>query len=108
MNRGVAEVIVKSDLTTLLKTKKTLRIKMGFDPSAPDLHLGHCVGLRKLRQLQEEGHTVVVIVGDWTAQIGDPTGQSVTRPMLSQKQVDENAETYLSQLFKITSRPAPL
>ena len=104
VNRGVAEVIVKSDLTTLLKTKKTLRIKMGFDPSAPDLHLGHCVGLRKLRQLQEAGHTVVVIVGDWTAQIGDPTGQSVTRPMLSQAQVDKNAETYLSQLFKIVDK----
>ena len=104
VNRGIAEVIVKSDLTTLLKTKKSLRIKMGFDPSAPDLHLGHCVGLRKLRQLQEAGHTVVVIVGDWTAQIGDPTGQSVTRPMLSQEQVDKNAETYLSQLFKIVDK----
>ena len=104
MNRGIAEVIVKSDLTTLLKTKKSLRIKMGFDPSAPDLHLGHCVGLRKLRQLQEAGHTVVVIVGDWTAQIGDPAGQSVTRPMLSQEQVDKNAETYLSQLFKIVDK----
>ena len=104
MNRGIAEVIVKSDLITLLKTKTSLRIKMGFDPSAPDLHLGHCVGLRKLRQLQEAGHTVVVIVGDWTAQIGDPTGQSVTRPMLSQAQVDKNAETYLSQLFKIVDK----
>ena len=104
MNRGIAEVIVKSDLITLLKDRRPLRIKMGFDPSAPDLHLGHCVGLRKLRQLQEEGHTVVVIVGDWTAQIGDPTGQSVTRPMLSQEQVDKNAETYLSQLFKIVDK----
>ena len=104
MNRGIAEVIVKSDLITLLKTKTSLRIKMGFDPSAPDLHLGHCVGLRKLRQLQEAGHTVVVIVGDWTAQIGDPTGQSVTRPMLTQAQVDKNAETYLSQLFKIVDK----
>ena len=104
MNRGIAEVIVKSYLITLLKDRRPLRIKMGFDPSAPDLHLGHCVGLRKLRQLQEEGHTVVVIVGDWTAQIGDPTGQSVTRPMLSQEQVDKNAETYLSQLFKIVDK----
>ena len=104
MNRGIAEVIVKSNLTTLLKTKKSLRIKMGFDPSAPDLHLGHCVGLRKLRQLQEAGHTVVVIVGDWTARIGDPSGQSVTRPMLSQEQVDKNAKTYLSQLFKIVDK----
>ena len=104
MNRGISEVIVKSDLVTLLKKRQPLRIKMGFDPSAPDLHLGHCVGLRKLRQLQEEGHTVVGIVGDWTAQIGDPTGQSVTRPMLSQEQVDKNAETYLSQLFKIVDK----
>ena len=104
MIRGISEVIVKSDLVTLLKKRQPLRIKMGFDPSAPDLHLGHCVGLRKLRQLQEEGHTVVVIVGDWTAQIGDPTGQSVTRPMLSQEQVDKNAETYLSQLFKIVDK----
>ena len=104
MNRGISEVIVKSDLVTLLKKRQPLRIKMGFDPSAPDLHLGHCVGLRKLRQLQEEGHTVVVIVGDWTAQIGDPPGQSVTRPMLSQEQVDKNAETYLSQLFKIVDK----
>ena len=104
MNRGISELIVKSDLVTLLKKRQPLRIKMGFDPSAPDLHLGHCVGLRKLRQLQEEGHTVVVIVGDWTAQIGDPTGQSVTRPMLSQEQVDKNAETYLSQLFKIVDK----
>ena len=104
MNRGISEVIVKSDLVTLLKKRQPLRIKMGFDPSAPDLHLGHCVGLRKLRQLQEEGHTVVVIVGDWTALIGDPTGQSVTRPMLSQEQVDKNAETYLSQLFKIVDK----
>ena len=104
MNRGISEVIVKSDLVTLLKKRQPLRIKMGFDPSAPDLHLGHCVGLRKLRQLQEEGHTVVVIVGEWTAQIGAPTGQSVTRPMLSQEQVDKNAETYLSQLFKIVDK----
>ena len=104
MNRGIAEVIVESDFISLLETKKSLRIKMGFDPSAPDLHLGHCVGLRKLRQLQEQGHKVVVIVGDWTAQIGDPTGQSATRPMLSQNQVDENAKTYLSQLFKIVDK----
>jgi tyrosyl-tRNA synthetase len=74
---------------------------MGFDPSAPDLTLGHAVGLRKLRQLQELGHTVVIIVGDWTARIGDPSGQSKTRPVLSEKQVDENAETYLKQFFRI-------
>ncbi|SVD72742.1 uncharacterized protein METZ01_LOCUS425596, partial [marine metagenome] len=88
----------------LLESGKSLRLKMGFDPSAPDLHLGHAVGLRKLRQLQELGHKVIVIVGDWTAQIGDPSGQSVTRPMLTQAQVMENAETYLAQFFKIVDR----
>ena len=77
---------------------------MGFDPSAPDLTLGHAVGLRKLRQLQELGHTIVVIVGDWTARIGDPSGQSKTRPMLTAKQVKENAETYLRQFSKIVDR----
>ena len=77
---------------------------MGFDPSAPDLTLGHAVGLRKLRQLQDLGHTIVVIVGDWTARIGDPSGQSKTRPMLSAEQVKENAETYLRQFSKIVDR----
>ena len=77
---------------------------MGFDPSAPDLHMGHAVGLRKLRQFQEMGHQVVVIVGDWTAQIGDPSGQSVTRPVLTADQVNRNAETYLEQFFRIVHK----
>ena len=77
---------------------------MGFDPSAPDLHMGHAVGLRKLRQLQDMGHKVVVIVGDWTAQIGDPSGQSATRPMLTADQVHSNAETYMAQFYKIIDR----
>jgi tyrosyl-tRNA synthetase len=77
---------------------------MGFDPSAPDIHLGHAVGLRKLRQLQELGHTVVIIVGDWTAQIGDPSGRSQTRPMLTADEVARNAETYLAQFFKIVDK----
>ena len=77
---------------------------MGFDPSAPDLTLGHAVGLRKLRQLQDLGHTIVVIVGDWTARIGDPSGQSKTRPMLTAEQVKANAETYLRQFSKIVDR----
>jgi tyrosyl-tRNA synthetase len=81
-----------------------LRLKMGFDPSAPDLTLGHAVGLRKLRQLQDLGHTIVVIVGDWTARIGDPSGQSKTRPMLTAEQVKANAETYLRQFSKIVDR----
>ena len=104
LQRGVAEVIVESELVELLDRGEPLRLKMGFDPSAPDLHLGHAVGLRKLRQLQELGHNVVVIVGDWTAQIGDPSGKSATRPMLTQEQVLSNAETYLAQFFKIVDR----
>ena len=104
LKRGVAEVIVESELIKLLDEGKPLRLKMGFDPSAPDLHVGHAVGLRKLRQLQEMGHQVVVIVGDWTAQIGDPSGESATRPMLTAEQVNENAETYMAQFFKVVDR----
>lgn len=105
LERGVAEVIVKKEFMQLLEDKKQapLRLKMGFDPSTPDLHLGHAVGLRKLRQLQNMGHKVIVIVGDWTAQIGDPSGRSATRPMLTKEQVKSNAETYLSQFFKIVN-----
>jgi len=101
LSRGVSEVIVKSELIDILKNQSSLRIKMGFDPSSPDLHLGHAVGLRKLRQLQELGHTIVVIVGDWTAQIGDPSGRSSTRPTLTKEEVEKNSETYLNQFFKI-------
>ena len=100
----MSEIIVESEFVERLKEGKPLRLKMGFDPSAPDLHLGHAVGLRKLRQLQEMGHKVVVIVGDWTAQIGDPSGKSATRPMLTAEQVLSNAETYLAQFFKIVDR----
>ena len=101
LSRGVSEVIVKSELIDILENQSSLRIKMGFDPSSPDLHLGHAVGLRKLRQLQELGHTIVVIVGDWTAQIGDPSGRSSTRPILTKEEVEKNSETYLNQFFKI-------
>ena len=104
IRRGVTEIIHESEFVELLEAGRPLRLKMGFDPSAPDLHLGHAVGLRKLRQLQELGHKVVVIVGDWTAQIGDPSGESATRPMLTQAQVLANAETYLAQLYKIVDR----
>jgi tyrosyl-tRNA synthetase len=102
--RAVAEIIPYEEFVRLLKSGKSLRLKMGFDPSAPDLTLGHAVGLRKLRQLQEFGHRVVIIVGDWTARIGDPSGQSKTRPMLTQEQVKANAETYLRQFFRIVDR----
>tara|TARA_Y100000590_G_scaffold420199_1_gene522629 strand:+ start:16515 stop:17717 length:1203 start_codon:yes stop_codon:yes gene_type:complete len=104
LTRGVSEVIVESELNTLLSTQTKLRLKMGFDPSAPDIHLGHVVGLRKLREFQQLGHTVVLIVGDWTAQIGDPSGRSSVRKMLSASQVEENAATYLKQFFKIVDK----
>jgi tyrosyl-tRNA synthetase len=100
----VAEVITEAELLRLLKSGKTLTLKQGFDPSAPDIHLGHVVGLRKLRQFQELGHKVVLIVGDWTARIGDPSGQSATRPMLSSGQVQKNAQTYMEQFFKVVDR----
>jgi len=104
LKRGVAEVIVKEEMAELLRSGTKLRLKEGFDPSFPDIHLGHMVTLRKLRQFQELGHQVVLIVGDWTAQIGDPSGASVTRPMLSKEAVLTNAETYMEQFFKIVDR----
>ena len=102
--RGVSEIIVKEEFTKLLQKGRPLRLKMGFDPSRPDIHLGHVVGLRKLRQLQELGHEVILIVGDWTAQIGDPSGQSATRPMLTHQEVSANAESYMNQFFKVVDR----
>jgi tyrosyl-tRNA synthetase len=104
LSRGVAEVIVESELRTKLQSGKPLRLKMGFDPSKPDLHVGHAVGLRKLRQFQELGHTVVLIVGDWTARVGDPSGRDETRQMLTAEQVRANAETYMQQFFHIVDR----
>jgi tyrosyl-tRNA synthetase len=104
LKRGVSEVIVESELVSALKTGKPLRLKEGFDPSFPDIHLGHMVGLKKLREFQDMGHQVVLIVGDWTAQIGDPSGASVTRPMLSAEQVKINAKTYMEQFFKIVDK----
>ena len=104
LNRGVEEIIVKSEFIDKLNSGQKMRLKMGFDPSAPDIHVGHAVGLRKLRQLQEIGHQVVLIVGDWTAQIGDPSGRSQTRKMLSIEEVHSNAQTYLDQFFKIVDK----
>ena len=101
LRRGVVEIIVEEEFVRLLQEGKPLRLKMGFDPSRPDIHLGHVIGLRKLRQLQELGHKVVLIVGDWTAQIGDPSGESVTRPMLTHEQVMANAQSYLQQFFRV-------
>ena len=99
--RGVSNIIVREDFVRLLQSGQSLRLKMGFDPSRPDIHLGHVVGLRKLRQLQDLGHQVILIVGDWTAQIGDPSGRSATRPMLTHQEVTANAESYLRQFFKV-------
>ena len=104
VNRGVSDIISRDEFIHLLQSGRPLRLKMGFDPSRPDIHLGHTVGLRKLRQLQDLGHQVILIVGDWTAQIGDPSGQSATRPMLTHEQVMENAQSYLRQFFKVVDR----
>ena len=104
LKRGVAEIIAEAELLRLLNSGRVLNLKQGFDPSAPDIHLGHVVGLRKLRQFQELGHKVTLIVGDWTARIGDPSGQSATRPMLSADEIQINARTYMEQFFKVVDK----
>jgi len=101
IKRGAEEVLVEAELVEKLKAGRPLRIKAGFDPTAPDLHLGHTVLINKLRQFQELGHQVVFLIGDFTGMIGDPSGKSATRPPLTRDQVLENAETYKSQVFKI-------
>ncbi|MGE5265501.1 MAG: tyrosine--tRNA ligase, partial [Acidobacteriota bacterium] len=95
VRRGVAEIISEEGLRKRMSAGRPLRLKMGFDPSKPDLHLGHAVGIRKLRQFQEMGHQVVLIVGDWTAQIGDPSGRDESRTMMTAEQVRQNAQTYM-------------
>ena len=102
--RGVQEIISHEQFVRMLGEDKPLRLKMGFDPSRPDIHLGHVVGLRKLHQLQQLGHQVILIVGDWTAQIGDPSGQTVTRPALTHEEVISNAKSYQRQFFKVVDR----
>jgi tyrosyl-tRNA synthetase len=104
LKRGVAEIIVQEEMVQLLNSGKKLRLKFGLDPSTPDLHVGHMVVFRKLRQLQELGHQVILIVGDWTAQIGDPSGVSTTRKMLSAEQVKANADTYMKQFFMVVDK----
>ncbi|HHG4506348.1 tyrosine--tRNA ligase [Pseudomonas aeruginosa] len=101
IQRGADEILVEAELVAKLKRGQPLRIKAGFDPTAPDLHLGHTVLINKLRQFQDLGHQVIFLVGDFTGMIGDPSGKSVTRPPLTREQVLENAETYKSQVFKI-------
>ena len=105
LKKGAAEIIREADLRAKLekslKTGKPLRVKLGMDPTAPDLHLGHTVVLRKLKHFQDLGHTAIFLIGDFTGMIGDPTGRSVTRPPLSREQIEQNAETYKAQVFKI-------
>lgn len=101
IKRGVTEILLEDELRARLKEGRPLRIKAGFDPTAPDLHLGHTVLVNKLRQFQDLGHEVLFLIGDFTGMIGDPTGKSATRPPLTRDQVIENARTYEQQIFKI-------
>jgi len=105
LKKGAAEIIRETDLRAKLEksraTSKPLRVKLGMDPTAPDLHLGHTVVLRKLKHFQDLGHTAIFLIGDFTGMIGDPSGRSVTRPPLSREQIEKNAETYKAQVFKI-------
>ncbi|ERS87311.1 tyrosyl-tRNA synthetase [Marinobacter sp. EVN1] len=104
IKRGIDELIPEEDLVEKLKEGRPLRVKAGFDPTAPDLHLGHTVLINKLRQFQDLGHEVIFLIGDFTGMIGDPTGKSATRPPLTDDQVRENAITYKEQVFKILDR----
>jgi len=101
LTRGAAQVITEAELAGKLRANRPLRIKLGVDPTSADIHLGHTVVLRKLRDFQEAGHQAILIIGDFTALIGDPSGRSVTRPTLTREEVERNAETYREQAFKI-------
>ena len=104
IKRGVDEILVEKDFLDRLKKNKSLKIKVGFDPTAPDLHLGHTVIINKMRQFQEFGHEVIFLIGDFTGMIGDPSGVNETRPVLTIEQVKENARTYKNQIFKILDK----
>ena len=104
IKRGVDEILVEKDFLGRLKQNKPLKIKVGFDPTAPDLHLGHTVIINKMRQFQEFGHEVIFLIGDFTGMIGDPSGVNETRPVLTKEQVKENARTYKNQIFKILDK----
>jgi len=101
LGRGVEEILLEDELRERLKSARPLRVKAGFDPTAPDLHLGHTVLLNKLRQFQDLGHEIIFLIGDFTGMIGDPTGKSATRPPLTRDQVIENARTYEAQIYKV-------
>jgi tyrosyl-tRNA synthetase len=104
LRKGMAEIIREEELRERLAGGRKLRVKAGFDPTAPDLHLGHTVLLRKLKHFQDLGHTVIFLIGDFTALIGDPSGRNVTRPPMTREQIEANAETYKAQVFKILDR----
>ena len=104
IKRGAEEILLEAELVDKLKLGRPLRIKAGFDPTAPDLHLGHTVLINKLRQFQQLGHEILFLIGDFTGMIGDPTGKSATRPPLTQAEVHENAKTYQQQVFRILDR----
>lgn len=104
IKRGVEAIYSEEDLLAKLKENRPLRIKLGMDPTAPDLHFGHTVVLNKLRHFQDLGHEVLFLIGDYTARIGDPTGKNNTRPPLSEEQVQQNAKTYAEQVFKILDK----
>jgi len=101
LKKGFSEIIREEDLVERLKLGRPLRVKAGFDPTAPDLHLGHTVLLRKMKHFQDLGHTVIFLIGDMTGLIGDPTGRNITRPPMTREQIQENAETYKAQVFKV-------
>src|SRR5688500_16020150 len=104
IGRGADEILKRDELETRLKAGRPLRIKAGFDPTAPDLHLGHTVLLNKMRQFQDLGHQVIFLIGDFTGMIGDPTGKNVTRKPLTREDVEANARTYADQVFKVLDR----
>ena len=104
IKRGTDEILVEAELIEKLKENRPLKIKAGFDPTAPDLHLGHTVLLNKLRQLQDLGHDVIFLIGDFTGMIGDPTGKNTTRPPLSEEDVQKNAQSYANQVYKILDK----
>src|SRR3954471_10823513 len=105
LKKGAAEIIHEQELRERLehaaKAGKPLKVKAGFDPTAPDLHLGHTVLIRKLKHFQDMGHTVIFLIGDFTGLIGDPTGRNTTRPPLTHEEIEKNAETYKTQVFRI-------
>ena len=104
IQRGTHEILSEEDLIAKLKLGRPLKIKAGFDPTAPDLHLGHTVLINKLKHFQDLGHEILFLIGDYTAKIGDPTGKNTTRPPLTDEQIKDNAKTYAAQVFKILDK----